>query len=273
MLIGYLARILLISQVSVSLFAQNTNGLHRKDTSSLMILRSVQQSAFDVGERLVYDIGYGFVIAGVATMEIPKTDTIQGRACYQVVFRVNSTPSFSWIYKVEDKYETYLDQAGIFPWRFVQQIREGKFSRDFAADFDQINNVARTTEGDFPIPPYVHDVVSAFYFVRTMDFSKSRVGEKIFLENFYKDKTNPLAVKFLGRQRIEVDAGTFDCIIIEPLVKEGGLFKSEGRVVIWMTDDERKIPVKVSTRILIGSLYAELREISGVNGPIKAKVR
>lgn len=273
MLIGYLTRFLLFSQVTFSAVAESPNGESRKDTSNRANLRSLQQTAFDVGERLVFDVGYGFVIAAVATMEIPKTDTIQGRECYQVVFRVNSTPSFSWIYKVEDKYETYLDRAGIFPWRFVQQIREGKFKRDFTAEFDQINNVARTTEGDFLIPPYVHDVVSAFYFVRTMDFSKSRVGEKVFLENFYKDKTYPLAVKFLGRQRVEVDAGTFDCIIIEPLIKEGGLFKSEGRVVIWLTDDEKKIPVKVSTQIFIGSLYAELREISGVNSPIKAKVR
>jgi hypothetical protein len=80
-------------------------------------------------------------------------------------------------------------------------------------------------------------------------------------------------VKFLGRQRIEVDAGTFQCLLIEPLVKEGGLFKSEGRVIIWMTDDERKIPVKVSTQILIGSIYAELREYSGIHGAITAKVR
>ena len=80
-------------------------------------------------------------------------------------------------------------------------------------------------------------------------------------------------MKFLGRQRIEVDAGTFDCIIIEPLMKEGGLFKSEGRVVIWLTDDDRKIPVKVSTRVVIGSIDAELREYSGVLGSIPSKVK
>ena len=94
-----------------------------------------------------------------------------------------------------------------------------------------------------------------------------------FLQNFFKDTTYFLPVKFLGRQRIDVDAGTFDCIIVEPLMKEGGLFKSEGRVIIWLTDDERKIPVKVSTKVVIGSIDAELREYSGVNGPIRAKVR
>ncbi len=125
----------------------------------------------------------------------------------------------------------------------------------------------------YSIPPYVHDAVSAFYYVRTLDYSKSRVGEKIFLQNFFKDSTYSLAVKFLGRQRIDVDAGTFNCILVEPLMKEGGLFKSEGRVIIWLTDDERKIPVKVSTKVVVGSIDAELREYSGINGPIGAKVR
>jgi hypothetical protein len=93
------------------------------------------------------------------------------------------------------------------------------------------------------------------------------------LQNFFKDTTYTLSVKFLGRQRIEVDAGTFDCIIVEPLMKEGGLFKSEGRVLIWLTDDERKIPVKVSTKVVIGSIESELREYSGISGLIRAKVR
>jgi hypothetical protein len=68
-----------------------------------------------------------------------------------------------------------------------------------------------------------------------------------------------------------VDAGTFDCVIVEPMVVEGGLFKNEGRIVVYMTDDDRKIPVKVSTKVLIGSIDGELIKYSGIRGPIKAK--
>jgi hypothetical protein len=236
-------------------------------------LRFVPQSAFGVGERLVFDVGYSFITAGEAVMSIPKTDTIFGRPCYQVSFAVNSTPMFSWIYKVEDRYETLLDVSGIFPWRFTQHVREGKYSRDFTATFDQVANVAHADDKEYPIPPYVHDVVSAFYYMRILDFSTARIGEKTILYNFYKDSTYSLPVKFLGRQRLEVDAGTFDCIILEPLIKEGGLFKSEGRVIVWLTDDECKIPIKVSTKIFIGSIDAELREYSGIIGPLKARVK
>ncbi|MBI3110912.1 MAG: DUF3108 domain-containing protein [Ignavibacteriales bacterium] len=269
-IVFWLSCFIAMGQDGVILRAENGSG-ETKDTS--LSLRRIPQSAFAEGERLVFDVGYSFITAGEAVMAIPKMDTAFGRECYQVLFTVHSTPSFSWIYKVEDRYETILDKEGIFPWRFSQRIREGKFRRDYDAVLDQINNVAITEKGRFPIPPYIHDVVSAFYFVRTMDFSASRPGERTILHNFTKDTSYTLAVKFLGRQQIKVDAGTFRCVIVEPLIQEGGLFKSEGRVIIWLTDDERKIPVKVSTQVVVGSIDAELREYSGVAGPINAKLR
>ena len=260
---------------TISFFALTISHSQAQDTirsKSLVDLRTIDQSAFALGERLVYDVGYSFITAGEAVFSIPSVETMHGRECYQVLFTVNSTPTFSFFYKVDDRYETILDKKGIFPWRFTQRIREGKYSNDFAAEFNQLNNIATTKGGSYPIPPYVHDVVSAMFYVRTLDYSKCRPGEKILLQNFFKDTTYQLAVKFLGYQQISVDAGKFNCVLVEPLIMEGGLFKSDGRIIIWMTNDERKIPVKVSTKVVVGSIDAELREYSGINGQIKAKV-
>lgn len=245
----------------------------RADSVRAVEFRVLPQKAFDVGERLVFDVGYAFITAGEAVMSIPSIDTIQGRPVFHIVFTVNSTPTFSAFYKVEDRYESFLDKEGMFPWKFIQRIREGGYSRDFSAEFDPAANVARVEDKTYPIPPYVHDVVSAFYFARTLDYSTMRVGQKTIVENFYKDTTYPLAIKFLGHQRVSVDAGKFDCLVVEPLIKEGGLFKSEGRVIIWLTNDERKIPVKVSTKVIIGSIDAELREYSGIRGGVPARVK
>jgi hypothetical protein len=236
-------------------------------------LRTIHQSAFAAGERLIFDVGFSFITAGEAAFEVFNADSIAGRQCYRIVFTVKSLPSFSWIYKVEDRYQTILDAQGIFPWNFEQHVREGSYRRDFTAQFDQLNGVARAEGKTYPVPPYVLDAVSAFYYVRTMDFSQSRVGQKYILHNFFRDTTYQLAVKFLGRQKISVDAGDFNTIIVEPLMQEGGLFKSNGRVLIWLTDDERKIPVKVSTKVIVGSIDAELREYRGVILPINAKVK
>ena len=235
--------------------------------------KAEQQTAFGVGERLLFDVNFGIITAGYAEMTIPQFDTVKGNTVYKVQFTVRSTPTFDFFFEVRDRYETYLDSAGIFPWRFEQHIKEGKFKRDYTANFDQQNHIARTGEGDFDIPGYVHDIMSAFYYARTIDYTNFKVGQRVHLSNFFKGKTNPLDIKYLGKQKVEVDAGTFNCIIVEPMVKEGGLFKSEGRILIWMTDDERKIPVKVNTKVIIGSIDAELREYSGLNGPLKAKVQ
>jgi hypothetical protein len=256
--------------------ARDTTQVARHDSARSIpadSLRTIPQKAFTVGERLVFDVGFSFITAGEAVFQVFSADSVNGRKCYRVVFTVNSVPSFSWIYKVEDRYETILDAKGIFPWKFVQHVREGGYSRDFSADFDQMHGIARAENKTYPVPPYVHDAVSAFYYVRTLDFSNARVGQKYLLHNFFKDSTYQLAVKFLGRQQISVDAGLFNTVIVEPLIQEGGLFKSKGRVLIWLTDDERKIPVKVSTKVVVGSIDAELREYHGVLLPIRAKVK
>ncbi len=265
---------ILIFCTLISMAQVPTPYLSTRDTSGVRPdFRTIPQNAFGLGERLVYDVGYSFIKAGEAVMAIPTVEQIHGRDAYRVVFTVNTTPTFSFFFKVEDRYETMMDVDGLFPWRFSQKIREGKYKRDFEAEFDQVNHIARANEKEYPVPPYVHDVVSAFYFARTLDFSTMRVGSKVYLNNFFKDTTHPLPVKFLGHQQISVPAGVFNCVLIEPLIKEGGLFKSEGRVIIWLTNDERRIPVRVSTKVIIGSIEAELREYSGTRGEVRAKVR
>jgi hypothetical protein len=154
--------------------------------------------------------------------------------------------------KVRDRYRTVIDAKGIFPYRFEQHIREGNYKRDSKATFDQINHQAiikkkdkrtgKTKVKKYDVPEYVHDIVSAFYYVRTLDLGSMKKGSIINVENFLKDK-------------------------------EGGLFKNEGEILIWVTDDDRKIPVKVGTEIIIGFVGAELTKYSGIRGPIKAKIK
>jgi hypothetical protein len=257
--------LLLSALVLITLFSSGMKFVPADD------FRKIENKAFKVGEKLTYNVNYGFVTAGIATFNIPKIKRISGRDAYHVTFEVNTVPSFDWIFKVRDKYETYLDVGGLFPWRFEQHIREGSYSRDFSAFFDQRKGKAKTSEGEYDIPKYVNDIVSAFYLARTFDFSKMKVDERINLKNFYKNKVYELDVKYHGKETVEVPAGKFDCIIIEPLVQEGGLFKSEGSILIWMTDDALKIPVKVKTKVIIGAIDGELTAYEGLAGKLTAK--
>ena len=244
------------------------------DTLQVHVWRTVENKAFGVGEKLVFDVSYGMITAGEAILEIPQTVSIDGRQTFAVEVQVNSLPSFSWIYRVEDVYRTFIDIQSIAPLRFEQRIREGSYKRDFVATFDQARHIARTTDGkEFPIPPYVHDIMSAFYFFRTIDFRGRATGDVIMLQNFYKDRTHDLEVRILGRQELEVEAGTFNTIVLEPMVREGGLFKNEGRIVVWLSDDELKIPLRINSKVMIGSIDTELREYSGLQGRPSARIR
>ena len=93
----------------------------------------------------------------------------------------------------------------------------------------------------------------------------------VLLHNFYNDKVYDLNVKYLGKETVTVTAGTFDCIIVEPLVQEGGLFKSEGSITVWLSDDDLKIPVKVKTKVVIGSIDAELTKYEGLAGKLTSR--
>jgi len=236
-------------------------------------LRYERNRAFSFGEQLSYDIGYKFINAGTATFKVLERPIVRsGNKAYDVRFQVKSLPSLDWLYKVKDKYRSVIDMNGIYPYEFQQILREGNFKRDFKATFDHQKEQAVAGKDTFTIKPFTHDIVSALYYVRTMDLSKHKKGDTIELENFYGDTTYALSVKVLGKEVIEVEAGTFKCLVLEPMVVEGGLFKSDGSIVIWLTDDERKIPVKVGTEIPIGFVGAELTSYSGIRGELKAKI-
>jgi len=142
----------------------------------------------------------------------------------------------------------------------------------FQATFDHYQRLVYVRDTAYQIPPFVHDVVSAFFYVRTLPLDTMRAGDTLYLQNFYKDRVYDLKVVVRGREIVDVDAGRFRTILIEPLVQEGGLFKSEGSILIWLSDDERKIPVQVATEVLIGSIYAELVGYRGLRGPVTAKI-
>lgn len=236
-------------------------------------LRYVKNDAFGFGERLEYSVGYKFITAGYAVFQVGKEPVmVNDHKCFDIRFDVASLTSLEFLYKVRDRYRTMVDIDGLFPWKFEQTLREGGFSKDFSATFDQEKHSAVTTEGTFTIPPFVHDVVSALYHVRTYDLHNMKKGDVIKMQNFFDRETHDLQVRILGRQVIEVEAGTFNTIVIEPVIKQGGLFKSEGRILIWLSDDDRKIPVKVSSKILIGSVDAELTGYKGLRGPLTSKI-
>jgi hypothetical protein len=219
-------------------------------------LRVVENNSFGVGERLEFEISYGPIKAGTGIMEVKEIAEVNGRNCYRVISTARSNRFFSAIYRVEDRVESFIDVKGLFPWKFRQKLREGKHRADRWAVYDQVNHTAATNRGDLDMPPYVQDVLSIMYYARTREMA---VGETLYVDSHSGRKVYPLAVKILRRERVEVPAGDFDCLVVEPMLKAGGLFKHEGRIWVWLTDDSVKLPVLMKTKVIIGTVDAKLK--------------
>jgi len=258
-------RILIITFIVTYSYSQDTT------------LRTLPNSAFSYGERLSFEIGYGFITAAEAFMNIsPSPVVMNGRETYEVNFDVNSRSSFEVIYKVRDNYKTYIDSKGLFPWKFEQHIREQNYKRDmeayFLPDSHKVKTVVNYSERrEFEAPSYVQDIFSAFYYIRTLDLKGKRDGDVINVETFNDDKHFPLTIRIIGREEVDVPAGEFKTIIVKPELQEGFTSKTSD-IFVYLSDDDRKIPVKVKMKIIIGALTGELTAYSGLNGPLDAKI-
>jgi hypothetical protein len=219
--------------------------------------RVVTNRAFGVGERLEFSVGYGIIKAGTAVMEIPEIVKFNGKKCYHIVSTAKSNKFFSVFFKVDDKVESFMDVHDLYSHGFGKHLREGEFKADISMIFDQENHLAiyNNSQDTFSVPPDVQDVLSAFYYVRTQDL---QVGRSIFVDNHTDKKNYPLEVRVLRKETIKVPAGTFDCVVVEPILKASGIFQQKGSLTVWLTDDEIKIPVLMKSKVVIGSISTEL---------------
>lgn len=212
---------------------------------------------FGVGENLVFSVQYGLVTAGEATLEVRNLATLDGRPCYRIVSDARTNEFFSKFYAVRDRYESYIDTVELYSLRYEKHLREGKFKRDAVVDFDQVRHRAKYKDKVVPIPPRTQDVLSALYYVRTLPLE---VGQSISLANHTDGKNYPLIVKVHRRERVKVDAGEFDCLVVEPILRGPGIFTQKGRLTVWLTDDERRMPVLMKSKVIIGHVAAVLKE-------------
>ncbi len=219
--------------------------------------RYVENVAFGAREKFTYDISYGFIHAGTGSMEVVRLIEYANRPCYQIVSRAKSNKFFSTFYRVDDRVETIVDAVGLFTWRFEKNLREGSYRSDREYEFNQREHVVYYKNDTMAVPPFVQDALSVLYYVRTQELEP---GRSLFLENFTDGKQYTLEVRVLGRERVTVKAGTFDCLVVEPLLQSVGVFKHEGKLKVWVTDDRLKMPVLMKSRVLVGSISAELTD-------------
>jgi hypothetical protein len=221
-----------------------------------------EQVGFGEGERMVFSVQYGIVNAGEASLEIRNIAELDSVACYRIVSNARTNDVFSVFFKVRDRFESYMDTTELYSLRYEKHVREGKFRRDDIVEFDQNDHVATYSDQTVPIAPRTQDVLSAMYYVRTLPLE---VGQSISVANHTDGKNYPLVIKVLRKETVTVDAGTFNCLVVEPILRGPAVFTQKGRLTVWLTDDTYRMPVLMKSKVVIGSVAAVLKEYTLAN--------
>jgi len=237
---------------------------------SVKELPVVKNEAFKRGEMLTFRMHYGIIDAGVATLGITdEAKEIAGRKTYHVVGLGESRGAFDFFYKVRDRYETYIDEKSIVPWIFLRHVNEGGYKIEQSYVFNNFNNKVNVGDGQtFDTEPNMQDMLSAFYAARNLDLGGAKPGETYAINCFMDKEVWPLKVKFIGRETITTDLGTFKCLKYRPIVQKGRVFKHEEDLNVWITDDKNHIPILGQADVLIGSIKAELMKYNGLANPV-----
>jgi thioredoxin-related protein len=233
-------------------------------------LPKVSMSAFKLGEKLEYKLHYGLVNAGIAKLEVKQDlKNANGRDIIHIVGDGYSTGSFDWFFKVRDRYETYIDKDALVPWLFVRRVREGGYKLDQNYKFNQYVKKVDNGKGDiFDIKDNTHDMVSAFYAARNLDFSNAKVNDVFSVNSFVDDENFTIKIRYVGKEVLETDLGKFNCLKFRPLVQRGRVFKNEEDLNVWITDDKNHIPLRAQAKILVGSIKMDLIKYENLANPI-----
>lgn len=236
-------------------------------------LRNKSNTAFKPGERLEYRLHYGIVDAATAVIRVdPQVTKINNRDVYHVIGEGTTVSTFDMFFKVRDKYESYIDKQGMFPHKFVRNVDEGGYKIQQDYTFYPAKRAYKNQKGEgYMTPEFVQDMMSAFYYARNLDFTNAKKGDIFKITCVVDDEIFPLKIKYMGKETIETDAGTFYAIKFAPVIQKGRIFKKEEDLSVWISDDKNHIPLMASAKIMVGSIKMELKKYSGLANPV-AKV-
>lgn len=243
-------------------------------TSNVLLAQTSSQT-FEEGEWLKFRIHYGWFNASYATLEVDET-TFRNEPVYHIVGRGESTGLLDLFFEVDDTYQTFINKETGLPMRFVREINEGGYKKNNMIDFDQANDRAivynriENTTKVFDTKEQVHDMLSAFYFLRNeIDEENLTEGDMLVVDMFFDNENYKFVTKFLGRDTLETKFGKIASLKFRPYVQAGRVFEERESLTFWVSADKNHIPIKIKAELAVGSLEADLAAFRGLKYPFE----
>ena len=235
----------------------------------------IRNTSFQHGETITFTVFYNvigiYVNAGTATFST-TLERLNNKPVYHIVGEGKSNSSYDWIFKVRDRYESYIDTANLQPLKFIRNIDEGGYKKYENITFNQQANTAITTDGVYKVPNCIQDVLSSVYYARNIDFSKYKPGDKIPFDMFLDNEVYHLYVRYLGKETIKTKYGKFRAIKFKPLLVKGTMFEGGEKMTVWVSDDANHIPVRIESPISVGSVKVDMMQYRGLRYPLTSLV-
>jgi hypothetical protein len=234
-----------------------------------------QGSSYKVGEKVTYTIQYGFIPAGIGTLEL-KRDTLNGKEVWHSILVAGTTGMAETLYKVRDIYESYIDPTTELPLKSIRNIHEGRYKRYNMVLFDHKTRsdssiLNSDLTGIHIAPPNIHDILSCFYYFRNhllpLDTNLKK-GDITTIMTWFCDELYPIRLKFIGLEEVKTKAGKILCYKFNPVTETGRLFKTQEDVSFWFSSDKNFLPVKIRFDIFVGAFVCELLNYEGLVYPL-----
>jgi hypothetical protein len=236
----------------------------------------INNIAFQVDEEVTFTVYYAvagiYVNAGNAVFT-SKLENINNRPVYHVTGDGKTNPSYDWIYRVRDKYESFIDTATMQPLKFLRNVNEGGYKIYQNITFNKTANTAIATDGVFKVPACVQDVVSAMYYARNVDFSQLKPDDKIPFSMFLDNEVFNMYIRFVGREEIKTKYGKFRAIKIKPLLLKGTIFEGGENMTVWVSDDLNHIPVRVESPLVVGKVKIDMMSYNNLRHPLTSLIK
>lgn len=231
----------------------------------LLKQKKLNHSPIRVGEVLTYSAKVKHFPAGTQTLKITESTTLNGKNVYHLQAKSQTNRFFSWIHEFKDSRESYVTKSDFYPIRFVQNIKDGDYKANVRVDFDPDSGKVRYSKNNkveelTDAPVGIQDELSMLYLIRVKELKVGNtytfpvlIGKRIY---------NNLKVEVFKKERVKTVIGKLDTIVLRafPATKRKGKTPLHG-YIIWLTNDNRRIPVKIEAKTKIGKLICVLEKV------------
>ncbi|MGQ0667870.1 MAG: DUF3108 domain-containing protein [Nitrospiraceae bacterium] len=229
---------------------------------------AVAKRPFEVGERLTYDISWLNITAGTAVMEVAEMEGKKDRALAKLVGTAQSRPIITKFFPVDNRVESELDLTALVPEHMTFRRREGKKKEDIEYVFHQKEGTVTAVRGgiteSLSIPAGTQDIISCLYYTRTV--LPMKPGASLTMNVYHDKKNRPVEVRVEDVEMVKGSWGKVETARLLVIMPFHGLFMNQGNIRVWITTDERRTPVRMKAKVVIGSIVADLVDGLSMNG-------